>query len=147
MNIEDVIAAIDETYRRTGGRMPVRLICGRKLFQTLCDEAKIEYDVGNVMTAKFYGIPITVVHNTELIEDDKIIVVPENWNGTGQTTGTTGYCYDWWNLPTYWERDPYYPQPWNPAFQTRHLGTPMKDSMDDINISEEEFLKILNGGD
>lgn len=95
MNIEDVIAAIDETYRRTGGRMPVRLICGRKLFQTLCDEAKIEYDVGNVMTAKFYGIPITVVHNTELIEDDKIIVVPENWNGAGQTTGTTGYCYDW----------------------------------------------------
>lgn len=125
MNIEDVKKVIDETCRRTGGRMPARLICGQKLFRTLCDEAKIEvYDAG--MAAKFYGIPITVVYDMNLVEEDKMIVVPENWDCIDYTT-TYHYC-DWWNKPDYTQ------------FQTQ-----LKDASDDINISEEEFLKILNG--
>lgn len=143
MNIEDVRKVIDETYRRSGGRMPVGLICGQKLFQTLCDEAKIEYDIGDGMVAKFYGIPIISAHDTNLVEDDKIVVLPGNWNETGFAHD---YYYDWWNKPIYYGYDPYYMQPYRPIFQTQYLGTPMKDVNDDINISEEEFLKILNGG-
>lgn len=143
LNIEDMIKVIDETYRRAGGRMPVRLICGQKLFQDLCDEAKIEYDVGNVMVARFYGIPIISTNDTNLVDDDKIIVLPGNWNETGFTQD---YYYDWWNRPTYNGFNPYNTQQYSPIFQTQYLETPMRDVNDDIDISEEEFLKVLNGG-
>lgn len=118
MGIEDVRTLIEETYERTGGRWPSRLVCGRRLFQTLYEKGMIEYSLNNGMRAEFCGIPIISVHSPDLIGDDMAIAITDD-------------CYDYWTT-----RD----IEW-------HSEALMKDVIDDIDISEEEFLRILNSSD
>lgn len=147
MVMEDIRRMIDEFYYRTG-KTPERLICGRGLFQRLYDEGRVEYNMHNTypMTATFYGIPIVAVNNPDLIEDDKIIIVGDNHGAETYRVDRFYNTYDtWWNKPTFGDYYNYHPT-FQPTFQIEHVGVPMKDGYNEISISEEEFLRVLNGG-
>lgn len=143
---------IEEFYYRSGGKTPTKLLCGRGLFLKLCDEGKIKYNMhyADPMTATFYGIPIMSVDNPNLIEDDKIIILGDNNRAeTYRTDYQTNYYqtdYCPWNRPAYDGYYKYYRPAFQVPFQTKYAGTPMRNADEEISISEDEFLQVLNGG-
>lgn len=146
MNMEDIRRMIDEFYYRTG-KTPEKLICGKGLFMRLYDEGKIEYNIHheNPMMATFYGIPIVYVNNPDIPEDDKIIILGDNHGAETYRVERFYNTHDIWRNRT--TLDDYYKY-YKPTFtfHPQYESVPKRDDQEEVSISEEEFLRILNGG-
>lgn len=146
MVMEDIRRMIDEFYYRTG-KTPEKLICGKGLFLRLCDEGEIEYNIhhANPMMATFYGIPIVYFNNPDIIEDDKLIILGDNHDAETYQVGRFYNTYDTrWNIPMWDDYCKYYKPTF--TFQPQYESVPKRDNQEEVSISEEEFLQILNGG-
>lgn len=121
MNENDILSMIKAIKTKTGN-VPGRIYCTEKMLEHLREMPQY-----NIIDREIYGIPIHVVKEGTL-EDDKIFCV-----------GDTMDTYKWYNGDIYWWSDI--------PIVTRYDGHCYKPIPDeDIPITEEEFLQILNGG-
>lgn len=85
MKTDELFLMLDKFTADTG-KYPNKIICGEEAFEKLRKEANDDWGAerylepnydANGYVAKFTGIPIQVIHNTDALEADKIYILNE----------------------------------------------------------------------
>lgn len=135
MNEKDIMEMIDVMCERTGNA-PDRMYCTNDTLWNLRNVAELYFEANSAdrwFTPKICGIPVTVVQDV-VIENGKVLLS----NGETDTYYQVA-CNK--SLPD-----------WNEWLNRIHTDArksirPRSTTYEDVQITEEEFLKILNGGD
>lgn len=152
MMTDELILMLDKFEAGTG-KAPTKIICGEAAFEKLRREATDDWGADRYLepninrdgyVARFMGIPIQVIHNSNVLEDDKIYV----FNEPDENYYKPVYETQWWARRPYndlivddlvppkgFER--YYYGQWNTAAQK-------EEELADIN--EDDLMSVLNGG-
>lgn len=151
MMTDELILMLDKFEAGTG-KPPTKIICGEGAFEKLRREATDDWGADRYLEpnnrdgyiAKFMGIPIQVIRDNNVLENDKIYVLNEP---VGDYYKPIQYTH-WWtrspfnNLivddlvpPEGFER--YYYGQWNTAAQREE---------ELADISEDALMSVLNGG-
>lgn len=152
MITDELILMLDKFEAGTG-KAPTKILCGAAAFEKLVCEATDDWGADRYLepninrdgyVARFMGIPIQVIHNPNVLEDDKIYV----FNEPDEDYYKPIYETQWWarsphnNLivddlvpPKGFER--YYYGQWNTAVQKEE---------ELADISEDALMSVLNGG-
>lgn len=85
MMTDELILMLDKFEAGTG-KAPTKILCGEAAFEKLRREATDDWGADRYLepninrdgyVARFMGIPIQVIHNPNVLEDDKIYVFNE----------------------------------------------------------------------
>lgn len=139
MMTDELILRIDK-FETDIGKATKRIFCGKAAFEKLCREAiddrganrYLEPNSGTGYVAKFMGIPIQIIHNTNVLEDDKIYLVP----------GPDEDCYE-----------PIHETPWRSHRPYNNLfvddlvprDVVVQNEEEPADIDEVYFMSVLNG--
>ena len=149
MMTDELILMLDKFEAGTG-KAPTKIFCGKAAFEKLCREATLELNINrdDGYIARFMGIPIQVIHNPNVLEDDKIYV----FNEADEDYCKPIYETRWWAHSPYYTTynnlivddlvppkgfERYYYGQWNTAAQK-------EEGLADIN--EDDLMSVLNGG-
>lgn len=145
MMTDELILMLDK-FEVGIGKRPTKIICGETAFEKLRREAINDWGADRYLEpninrdgdiAKFMDIPIQVIHNPNVLEDDKIYVVSEPGDVYYKPIQGT----HWWvrqscgDFTKDFER--HYYGKWNTVVQKEEELT---------DISDDVLMSILNGG-
>lgn len=152
MTTDEIILMLDR-FEASTGKAPTKILCGEAAFEKLRREATDDWGADRYLepninrdgdVARFMGIPIQVIHNPNVLEDDKIYIVNDPDEDYYKPVYETLWCarnphnnliVDDLVPPKGFERH-YYGQ-WNTAVQE-------EEELADIN--EDDLMSVLNGG-